>query len=137
MHASYRRTHAYRTVRGVPAERGRSRARRHAAAGRRHAGDRLFRRGVRWRIQLGNRYTIPGVSKHDMLKMLLVLHPHHCILEEYVEAIGADRICFGTDAPLYWPVPFGSMLQTTDLGDDTREKIAWRNARQAFPRLAC
>src|SRR5689334_395925 len=28
-------------------------------------------------IELGNRYTMQEVSKHEMLKMLLVLHPHH------------------------------------------------------------
>src|SRR5690349_1133432 len=28
-------------------------------------------------IELGNRYTFQEVSRYEMLKMLLVLHPHH------------------------------------------------------------
>jgi predicted TIM-barrel fold metal-dependent hydrolase len=62
---------------------------------------------------------------------------HTGILEEYVEVVGDDRICFGTDAPLYSPCAFATILQTACLGEETREKIAWKNARQAFPRLTC
>jgi hypothetical protein len=28
-------------------------------------------------LDLGNRYTLREASKHDMLKVLLVVHPHH------------------------------------------------------------
>lgn len=59
------------------------------------------------------------------------------ILEEYLRVVGPDRICFGTDAPLYRPAAFVSMLETADLDPDAREKIAWKNAHQAFPRLGC
>jgi predicted TIM-barrel fold metal-dependent hydrolase len=62
---------------------------------------------------------------------------HTGVLEEYVQAVGNDRICFGTDAPLYWPAAFVTMLQTAELDMDTREKIAWKNAQQAFPQLVC
>jgi len=62
---------------------------------------------------------------------------HTGILEEYVKVVGPDVICFGTDAPLYWPAAFVRMLETADLDPEAREKIAWKNATRAFPRLAC
>jgi predicted TIM-barrel fold metal-dependent hydrolase len=91
---------------------------------------------------LGNRHS--GINawrefepKNVWMDMATLRAFHTGILEEYVQAVGEDRICFGTDAPLYWPVAFASVLQTVDLDAETREKIAWKNARQAFPRLTC
>jgi predicted TIM-barrel fold metal-dependent hydrolase len=60
---------------------------------------------------------------------------HTDILKEYVEVVGPDRICFGTDAPLYWPAAFVRILETAELEAEVQEKIAWKNATQAFPRL--
>ena len=40
-------------------------------------------------------------------------------------------------SPLYWPAAFVPMLETADLDPEVREKIAWKNATRAFPRLAC
>lgn len=57
-------------------------------------------------------------------------------LEECVSVVGPNRICFGTDAPLYRTVPFTAALQSCDLDEHTRDRIAWRNALEAFPRLA-
>jgi predicted TIM-barrel fold metal-dependent hydrolase len=57
-------------------------------------------------------------------------------VEECISVIGADRLCFGTDAPLYFPVPFSAALQAFSLSDEDRERIAWKNALDAFPRLA-
>ena len=31
-----------------------------------------------------------------------------------LEVVGEDRICFGTDAPLYVPAPFTRLLETLD-----------------------
>jgi predicted TIM-barrel fold metal-dependent hydrolase len=57
-------------------------------------------------------------------------------VETLLTTVGPDRLCFGTDSPLYTPAPFVRLLETLDTDDETREKIAWRNAVQAFPRLA-
>ena len=56
-------------------------------------------------------------------------------IEAYVKAIGPDRLCFGTDAPLYAPAAFTRVLETLDIDAETREKIAWKNALDAFPKL--
>ena len=57
-------------------------------------------------------------------------------VEHLLEAVGPDRICFGTDAPLYRPAPFVRVLETLDVSNETREKIAYRNALVAIPALA-
>jgi predicted TIM-barrel fold metal-dependent hydrolase len=57
-------------------------------------------------------------------------------VEEYISVVGADRICFGTDAPLYFPPAFTAALNSFELTEAAREQIAWRNALKAFPRLA-
>ena len=57
-------------------------------------------------------------------------------VETLLEVVGPDRICFGTDAPLYRSAPFVSVLETLDVPEETREKIAWRNALNAIPTLA-
>jgi predicted TIM-barrel fold metal-dependent hydrolase len=57
-------------------------------------------------------------------------------VETLLAAVGPDRICFGTDAPLYRPAPFVTVLATLDVDNETREKIAWRNALAAIPALA-
>jgi predicted TIM-barrel fold metal-dependent hydrolase len=56
-------------------------------------------------------------------------------LEECVSVVGADRVCFGTDAPLYHPLPFSSALDSFAFSDEVRERISWKNALNAFPRL--
>lgn len=57
-------------------------------------------------------------------------------VEGLLEVVGEDRICFGTDAPLYVPAPFTRLLETLDISDEAREKIAYRNALTVLPRLA-
>lgn len=57
-------------------------------------------------------------------------------VETLLNTIGPDRLCFGTDSPLYTPAPFVRLLETLDITHETHEKIAWRNALEAFPRLA-
>ena len=57
-------------------------------------------------------------------------------METLLEVVGPDRICFGTDAPLYRSAPFVSVLKALDVPEETREKIAWRNALNAIPALA-
>ena len=56
-------------------------------------------------------------------------------VETLLEVVGDDRICFGTDAPLYRPAAFVSVLQSLEIGEETREKIAWRNVMAAIPAL--
>jgi predicted TIM-barrel fold metal-dependent hydrolase len=57
-------------------------------------------------------------------------------VERLIAAVGPDRICFGTDAPLYVPAPFSRLLETLDISEETREKIAWRNVLAVIPALA-
>jgi predicted TIM-barrel fold metal-dependent hydrolase len=57
-------------------------------------------------------------------------------VERLLAAVGPDRICFGTDAPLYRATAFTHLLQTLDIPCETREKIAWRNLLTVIPALA-
>ena len=60
---------------------------------------------------------------------------HTGAVEAVVEGVGADRVCFGTDAPLYQPAPFVRLLEALALPHDTKRKIARENALCVFPRL--
>ena len=60
----------------------------------------------------------------------------HGAIERLLAAVGPDRICFGTDAPLYRATAFTHLLQTLDIPAETREKIAWRNLLTVIPALA-
>ncbi|MDP6775566.1 MAG: amidohydrolase family protein [Candidatus Latescibacteria bacterium] len=52
------------------------------------------------------------------------------VIAQMVDAIGADRILFGTDSPLYEPMAFPALLAAADISDDDREQIAHRNAQR-------
>ena len=60
----------------------------------------------------------------------------HGAVERLLAAVGPDRICFGTDSPLYRATAFTHLLQTLDIPSETREKIAWRNLLAVIPALA-
>ncbi len=53
-------------------------------------------------------------------------------LEHCVNRIGADRILFGTNAPLFDPRIFRFQVETSSLTDNQKERIAWRNAEEVF-----
>jgi predicted TIM-barrel fold metal-dependent hydrolase len=57
-------------------------------------------------------------------------------VEHLLSVVGPDRICFGTDAPLYDPAPFVRMLEVLDVTEEVREKIAYRNILAVIPSLA-
>lgn len=57
-------------------------------------------------------------------------------VEHLIEAVGPERLCFGTDAPLYVPAPFARLLDVLPIDDEARGRIAWRNALGVFPKLA-
>jgi predicted TIM-barrel fold metal-dependent hydrolase len=57
-------------------------------------------------------------------------------VENLLRAVGPERLCFGTDAPLYVPAPFTRLLETLPIDEETRCRIAWRNALAVFPKLA-
>lgn len=61
---------------------------------------------------------------------------HNGAVEYLLNTVGPDRICFGTDAPLYHPAPFVRLLQALDVSEETREKIAFRNVLAVIPSLA-
>jgi predicted TIM-barrel fold metal-dependent hydrolase len=48
--------------------------------------------------------------------------------EQYINAYGAERMLYGTDFPLWDPVVEVKRFLSLDLSDDTREKIAYKNA---------
>ncbi len=52
------------------------------------------------------------------------------IIAQMVRAIGAERILFGTDSPLYEPMAFPALLAAAAIGDDEREQIAHSNAER-------
>ena len=56
-------------------------------------------------------------------------------VEALIEAAGPERVCFGTDAPLYAPAPFVRLLETLAVTDEVREKVANQNALVVLPRL--
>jgi predicted TIM-barrel fold metal-dependent hydrolase len=57
-------------------------------------------------------------------------------VESLLAVVGEDRICFGTDAPLYIPAAFTRVLETLAISAEAREKIAWRNVLSVIPTLA-
>lgn len=51
-------------------------------------------------------------------------------IAQMVRAVGADRILFGTDSPLYEPMAFPALLAAADITDEEREQIAYKNAER-------
>ena len=56
------------------------------------------------------------------------------IIAQMVRAIGADRILFGTDSPLYEPMAFPALLNAANITDAERELIAYENAERLILR---
>ena len=56
-------------------------------------------------------------------------------VESLLEAVGPERICFGTDTPLYTPAPFVRLLETLEVTEEVRERIAYQNALDVLPSL--
>jgi len=52
-----------------------------------------------------------------------------------LNVVGEDKLCFATDAPLYWPPAFARTIETLGLNKEAFEQIAWRNALNVFPKL--
>lgn len=68
----------------------------------------------------GNLYTDMGTARAIRTGMIA----------QMVRGIGADRILFGTDSPLYESMAFPALLQAADVTDHEREQIAYRNAER-------
>ena len=60
---------------------------------------------------------------------------HTGAVEAVVAAVGPDRVCFGTDAPLYHPAPFVRLLEALELPDAVKNAIASENVLNAIPQL--
>ena len=60
---------------------------------------------------------------------------HTGAVESVVAAVGDDRVCFGTDAPLYAPAPFVRLLETLQLPEHVKRAIASENVLNAIPQL--
>ncbi|MFN0167611.1 MAG: amidohydrolase family protein [Bryobacteraceae bacterium] len=56
-------------------------------------------------------------------------------VELLLEHIGPDRLCFGTDSPLYEAAPFARLLEVLPVTEAVRQKIAWRNVLEVIPAL--
>jgi predicted TIM-barrel fold metal-dependent hydrolase len=57
-------------------------------------------------------------------------------VETLLEVAGADRILFGTDAPLYLPAPFSRLVEVLSITEEQREMITFRNVLKVIPALA-
>ncbi len=68
----------------------------------------------------GNLYTDMGTARAIRTGMIGLV----------VREVGADRVLFGTDSPLYEPMAFPALLAAADITDDEREQIAWKNAER-------
>lgn len=56
-------------------------------------------------------------------------------VETFLTHIGPDRLCFGTDAPLYVPAPFVRLLEVLPVTEAVRRKIAYENVLHVIPAL--
>ncbi|MBI5878573.1 MAG: amidohydrolase family protein [Chloroflexi bacterium] len=52
------------------------------------------------------------------------------IVAQVVRAIGADKVLFGTDSPLYEPAAFPTLLAVADISDAEKVQIAHGNAER-------
>ncbi len=52
------------------------------------------------------------------------------IIAQMVRAIGADKILFGTDSPLYEPMAFPTLLAAADISEAARAQSASKNAER-------
>jgi predicted TIM-barrel fold metal-dependent hydrolase len=68
----------------------------------------------------GNLYTDMGTARAIRTGILGLM----------VRAVGADKILFGTDSPLYEPMAFPTLLTAADITDEEREQIAHKNAER-------
>jgi len=68
----------------------------------------------------GNLYTDMGTARAI----------HTGIIAQMVQGIGADRILFGTDSPLYESMAFPALLRAADITEEERQQIAHKNAER-------
>ena len=52
------------------------------------------------------------------------------MIAQVVRGIGAERVLFGTDSPLYESMAFPVLLQAADITQEERELIAYKNAER-------
>ena len=52
------------------------------------------------------------------------------IIAQMVRAVGAHRILFGTDSPLYEPMAFPALLAAAGISNEEKEQIAYQNAER-------
>ena len=68
----------------------------------------------------GNLYTDMGTARAIRTGMIA----------QVVRGIGAGRVLFGTDSPLYESMAFPVLLQAADITQEERELIAYKNAER-------
>jgi uncharacterized protein len=61
---------------------------------------------------------------------------HNGAVAGFVEVVGPDRLCFGTDSPLYAAGPFVQVLRDLEVSQEALEMISYKNALTIFPALA-
>jgi predicted TIM-barrel fold metal-dependent hydrolase len=55
------------------------------------------------------------------------------LIEWAVGEVGAERILFGTDTPLYFAPSQRARIDHADLSDEQKRLILWENARRILP----
>lgn len=60
---------------------------------------------------------------------------HEMQLGRFIQAVGAERVLFGSDGPLVSPAWSLSKLMEVELGEKAREMILRENASRIFPKL--
>lgn len=73
-----------------------------------------------------------GLRFPNMLFDTCVSHQHLWGLERAVEAIGDDRIMFGSDNPYYTLSADIDIVNYMNVPDEVKEKIFWKNAARVF-----
>lgn len=86
-----------------------------------HMGGNCWPEGIEAACGRSNIYLEPCSS-----------YPESDKIGQAVQAIGADRMVFGTDSTLLNPAFVLGMLFDADLTEDDREKMAYRNAASLF-----
>ena len=80
-------------------------------------------------IEVAKKYENTYLDLCDIHRHICDIHRHSGIVDKMVNAVGAERITFGTDIPWYDPgYGIGSVL-FSHISDGDKYKILYRNAK--------
>jgi len=81
--------------------------------------------------QLGNMLEVAKRNKNVLLDTCL-WHHHLWPIKKAVDAIGGDRLLFGSDLPYYDRSGDIWIVENAKVSDEVKEKIFWKNAARVF-----